>query len=568
MLRSAKPDIQGPKQLKSSEQNLKDMPEWLALVDHYQSTHQVHMREQFNQDSQRFDRFSITLNTILFDYSKNRIDQTTIKLLSKLATACQLSEKIKAMFNGDRINTTEDRSVLHSALRYQGTEPLIVDDVDVRAEVSNELERIKLLCDKVRNGGWLGATGKPITDVVNIGIGGSHLGPQMVTEALKPFAAKNLNMHFVANIDENQINDTLQNLEAASTLFIICSKTFTTQETMLNANTARDWFLSQISDDSQLSKHFVAVSTNLEAALSFGIEQQNVFAIWDWVGGRYSLWSAIGLSVMIAIGMENFKQLLCGAYEIDEHFKTAPFDQNIPVLMGLLGIWYNNFYQSEAMAVLPYCQHLHRFPAYLQQADMESNGKSVNLNGQPIDYSTGPVLFGELGNPSQHAFYQLLHQGTKLVPIDVLTSLSNINGGSKHQDALMSNILAQTEALMRGKTKQEVESELQSANLSPEQINKLSPHKMFPGNRPSNTFLFDQLDPKTLGSLIATYEHKIFVQGVIWNINSFDQWGVELGKQLASNILDELQDRDSVKSFHDCSTSGLMSHYVNYKNTK
>ena len=551
--------------MKFTQQNLKNMPEWQALVEHYQATRHDHMRDQFNQDTKRFDNFSVSLNTILFDYSKNRIDQTTIELLTKLTTACQLPEKIKAMFDGDKINSTENRSVLHTALRYQGSEPLVVDGIDVHAEVSNELERIKPLCAKIRNGDWLGATGKPITDVVNIGIGGSHLGPQMVTEALKPFVADNLNMHFVANIDENQIDDTLRNLEADTTLFIVCSKTFTTQETMLNANTARSWFLSRIGDESQLAKHFIAVSTNLEAALIFGIERQNIFTMWDWVGGRYSLWSAIGLSVMIAIGMDKFEQLLCGAHEVDQHFKTAPFDKNIPVLMGMLGIWYNNFYQSETCAVLPYCQHLHRFPSYLQQADMESNGKSVDLNGMAVDYSTGPVLFGELGNPGQHAFYQLLHQGTKLVPIDVLTSLSNISGESKHQDALMSNVLAQTEALMRGKTKQEVESELQSANLSTEQIRDLSTHKVFSGNRPSNTFLFDQLDPKTLGSLIAMYEHKIFVQGVIWNINSFDQWGVELGKQLATNILGELEELESTKSNHDSSTSGLINHYLQHR---
>lgn len=543
------------------------MPEWQALVEHYQSTRHVHMREQFNQDEKRFDHFSASLNDILFDYSKNRIDQTTIELLIKLANTCKLPEQTKAMFAGDKINSTENRSVLHTALRYRGDESLIIDNVDVHAQVLGELEKIKPLCAKIRKGNWLGATGKPITDIVNIGIGGSHLGPQMVTEALRPFVAKNLNMHFVANIDENQIDDTLRDLKVDTTLFIVCSKTFTTQETMLNANTARDWFLSQIDDESQLAKHFVAVSTNLEAALSFGIERQNIFAMWDWVGGRYSLWSAIGLSVMIAIGMDSFEQLLCGAHEVDEHFKTEPFDKNIPVLMGLLGIWYNNFYESEAMAVLPYCQHLHRFPAYLQQADMESNGKSVNLNGSTIDYSTGPVLFGELGNPGQHAFYQLLHQGTKLVPVDVLTSLSNISGESKHQDALMSNILAQTEALMRGKTEAEVQAELQSESLSPEQIRELSSHKVFSGNRPSNTFLFDQLDPKTLGSLIAMYEHKIFVQGVIWNINSFDQWGVELGKQLASEILSEFDNslEYATETNHDSSTDGLMKHYMHQR---
>lgn len=551
---------------------LESMPEWHALLEHYQDTKHHHMRDQFSNEPSRFQNFSLHFDDILFDYSKNRINQQTISLLTQLANACQLPEQIEAMFKGDKINSTENREVLHTALRYQGNKPLMIDSVDVHVEVRNELTRIKSLSEKIRNGDWSGTSGKPITDVVNIGIGGSHLGPQMVTEALKPFVSQHLNMHFVANVDENEIDDVLQQLNPETTLFIICSKTFTTQETMLNANTARAWFLRSIADESQLAKHFVAVSTNLEAALVFGIEQQNVFTMWDWVGGRYSLWSAIGLSVTIAIGFDNFEQLLTGAYEIDQHFQQAPLEKNIPVLMGLLGIWYNNFYSAQSMAVLPYAQHLHRFPAYLQQADMESNGKSVSINGDSFSHSTGPVLFGELGNPGQHAFYQLLHQGTKLVPIDVLAALTNISGENKHQDALMSNVLAQTEALMRGKNKVEVDDELAASGLSQQQARSLSSHKVFSGNRPSNTFLFKKLDPKTLGSLIAMYEHKIFVQGVIWNINSFDQWGVELGKQLATTILSELDVSDSdqpnrTQSNHDSSTVGLIKHYKQHRSS-
>jgi len=523
------------------------------------------MRNQFDSDVDRFSNFSLSLNDILFDYSKNRIDQQTIRLLTELATACNLPENINSMFSGEKINTTEDRAVLHTALRSQKDEPLLIDGIDIRPAIRQQLDKMKLLSDRVRNGQWLGVTDKPITNIVNIGIGGSHLGPQMVTEALKPFVSKSLTMHFVANIDENQIDDVLTKLNPETTLFIICSKTFTTQETMLNANTAKKWFLNKIEDESQLAKHFVAVSTNLQAALEFGIDKENIFTMWDWVGGRYSLWSAIGLSIMIAIGSQNFEQLLIGAYETDEHFQNAPFEENIPVLMGLLGIWYNNFYECETVAILPYSQHLHRFPAYLQQADMESNGKSVSIDGQSIDHSTGAVLFGELGNPGQHAFYQLLHQGTKLVPVDVLAAMSNISGENKHQNALISNVFAQTEALMRGKTKEEVVKELKNNELTSEQIEELTPHKVFSGNKPSNTFLFNKLDPKTLGSLIALYEHKIFVQGIIWNINSFDQWGVELGKQLAKTILNELKEptitNNTRTSKHDCSTSALIDHY-------
>ncbi len=542
--------------------NLESMPEWRALCSHFEQTKAIHMRDQFAEEPNRFDDFSLQLDDLLFDYSKNRINKTTIKLLTDLAEACQLPKRIQDKFAGRKINSTEQRAVLHSALRSSNSSPLVVDGIDIRKEVSEELARIAELSDKIRSGEWLGHTGKPITDVINIGIGGSYLGPQMVTEALQPYCSKDLKLHFVANLDEDQIDDCLAQLNPETSLFIICSKTFTTQETMFNANTARSWFLKQVNNEEMLAKHFVAVSSNLEATLSFGIQPENVFKMWDWVGGRYSIWSAIGVSVMIAIGSDHFAEFLAGAEQVDQHLQTQPFGQNMPVLMGLLGIWYNNFYQAESYAVLPYDQHLHRFPAYLQQADMESNGKSVKLDGDNTNYSTGPIIFGELGNPGQHAFYQLLHQGTKLVPIDVLAAINRVSGENKHQDALISNVLAQTEALMLGKTKPQVQSELEAQGLSQEAIDALLSHKEFAGNRPSNTILYYKLDPKTLGKLIALYEHKIFVQGVIWNINSFDQWGVELGKQLAKNIFSELQDKHSNSaSMHDSSTASLMAYY-------
>ncbi len=553
----------------SQQSRLTSMPQWHALEKHYQQTCKTHMRDQFALDPDRFKNFSIQFEQLLFDYSKNRIDQTTIELLIELANACGLPQQIKNKFSGEKINITEQRAVLHSALRSSDTSPLLLDGINVREEVATELARISEISEKIRTHEWLGYSGQPIRDVVNIGIGGSYLGPQMVTEALKPFSSERLNLHFVANLDEDQIDDCLANLNPETTLFIICSKTFTTQETMFNANSARGWFLSRVDQTEALAKHFIAVSTNLQATQEFGIHNDNVFKMWDWVGGRYSIWSAIGISVMIAIGKDNFLEFLAGAEQVDQHLQTQPLEQNIPVIMALLGIWYNNFYHAESYAVLPYDQHLHRFPAYLQQADMESNGKSVTLDGDEVDYSTGAILFGELGNPGQHAFYQLLHQGTKLVPIDVLAAVNRVSGETKHQDALISNVLAQTEALMLGKTKQQVESELTDQGLSSETISELLPHKEFQGNRPSNTFLYQQLTPRTLGSLIALYEHKIFVQGVIWNINSFDQWGVELGKQLAKTILSELQQTGQAEQSdheqHDCSTTNLMAHYLTHR---
>jgi glucose-6-phosphate isomerase len=438
----------------------------------------------------------------------------------------------------------------------------MVEGVDINPEIKQERKRVYQLAQKIRTREWRGATNQAITDIVNIGIGGSHLGPLMVTEALKSHSLHDINIHFVSNIDENHINDTLEYLNPETTFFIIASKTFTTQDTMVNAETARQWYIRKLGSDEHINRHFSAVTSNVKLATEFGIDEENIFKMWDWVGGRYSLWSAIGLSIVIAIGYEQFDELLEGAYEVDQHFRNTPLEKNIPVMMALLGVWYNNFFDAQSMAVLPYDQHLHRFPAYLQQADMESNGKYVDRDGADVDYTTGPVLFGEIGIAGQHAFFQLLHQGTKLVPADILAPVYSFKCIARHHRALMSNVFAQTEALMKGKTKEEAYEELKAKGLSEDEINQLLPYKIFPGNRPTSTFLFDTLDPKTLGSIIALYEHKIFVQGVIWNINSFDQWGVELGKQLATSILHELNDTDEVNT-HDSSTNGLINHYKN-----
>jgi glucose-6-phosphate isomerase len=533
---------------------------WSALQTHYDEIKDHHMREMFENDKRRFDKYSLQLNDILYDFSKNRINDKTLSLLLELADQAGLSSWIKSMFDGEPINHTEHRAVLHTALRNQGSQSLVIEGEDILADVRQELERVKQLAEKIRTRKWRGVSNQPITDVVNIGIGGSHLGPLMVTEALRPYALHDLNVHFVSNIDENHINDTLEYLAPETTLFIIASKTFTTQDTMVNAETARQWYISQMGSDEYIERHFCAVTSNITLAKEFGISEDNIFKMWDWVGGRYSLWSAIGLSIVIAIGSEQFDELLQGAYEVDQHFKNTPLNENIPVIMALLGIWYNNFFNAQTMAILPYDQHLHRFPSYLQQADMESNGKYVDRAGQEVDYTTGPVIFGEIGIAGQHAFFQLLHQGTKLVPADILAPVYSFRCIARHHRALMSNVFAQTEALMRGKTEQEAREELQRQGLGAEKIEQLLPYKVFPGNRPTSTLLFDTLDPKTLGSIIALYEHKIFVQGIIWNINSFDQWGVELGKQLAKSILDELNDTERVVS-HDSSTNGLINHY-------
>lgn len=539
---------------------LKRSNAWLALMEHYDEIKHVHMRDMFKGDPERFDKYSIELNDILYDYSKNRIDDKTVKLLLQLATEVDLPLWIEKMFSGEPINNTEHRAVLHTALRNKGTEPVIVDGVDIMPEIKLERERVKSLAEKIRTRKWRGATNQPITDVVNIGIGGSHLGPMMVNQALRPYALHDLNVHFVSNVDENHINDTLEYLNPETTFFIIASKTFTTQDTMVNAETARQWYINKLGDDKHLARHFSAVTSNVILAKEFGIDEDNIFKMWDWVGGRYSLWSAIGLSIVISIGSDCFDELLEGAYDVDQHFRNAPLDENIPVMMALLGVWYNNFFEAQSMAVLPYDQHMHEFPSYLQQADMESNGKYIDRNGEEVDYTTGPVIFGEIGIAGQHAFFQLLHQGTKLVPADILSPVYSFRCIARHHRALMSNVFAQAEALMLGKTEQEVHEELKSEGLSEDEINQLLPYKVFPGNRPTSTLLFDTLDPKTLGSIIALYEHKIFVQGVIWNINSFDQWGVELGKKLAKNILNELNDADPIQA-HDSSTNGLINRY-------
>jgi glucose-6-phosphate isomerase len=533
---------------------------WKELKDHFEEINHLHMRDMFAGDPGRFDRFSLSLDEILFDYSKNIITSETMDILFRLADECDISDWIQKMFNGEHINHTENRAVLHTALRNRSDQTVLVDGVDVMPEIREEHERVKKLAEAIRTRSWRGYLNQPITDIVNIGIGGSHLGPLMVTEALRPYSLHDLNIHFVSNIDENHINDTLEFLNPETTFFIIASKSFTTQDTMVNAETARQWYVNKAGDDSLIHRHFSAVTSNTEAAVKFGIDDDNIFRMWDWVGGRYSLWSAIGLSIVIAIGQDNFDELLRGGYEADQHFKNAPLNENIPVIMGLLGIWYNNFFDAQTMAVLPYDQHLHKFPSYLQQADMESNGKCIDYDGQPVDYTTGPVLFGEIGIAAQHAFFQLLHQGTKLVPADILAPVSNVHCIARHHRALMSNVFAQTEALMKGKAGEEAYEELKKSGLDEDAIKALLPYKIFPGNRPTSTFLFNKLDPATLGSIIALYEHKIFVQGVIWKINSFDQWGVELGKQLATGILEELDSEQDVDT-HDSSTNGLINYY-------
>ncbi|MGW8221340.1 MAG: glucose-6-phosphate isomerase [Syntrophobacteria bacterium] len=539
---------------------LTSLSAWKSLERHHQEVHSILMRDLFARDPERFDRFSLRLGDILFDYSKNRLTEKTVELLIELARQAGLDEKITAMFAGEKINNTEDRAVLHVALRNRSNRPILVDGEDVMVQVNGVLERMRTFSEAVRSGEWKGYSGKTITDVVNIGIGGSDLGPQMVTAALAHYAAPTLRSHFVSNIDGTHLAETLKQTSPDTTLFIIASKTFTTQETMTNATSARAWFLSAAKDDAAVAKHFVAVSTNTAAVAKFGIDPANMFEFWDWVGGRYSLWSAIGLSIVLAIGMDRFAELLSGAHKVDEHFRTAPFEENIPVIMGLLGIWYNNFFGAETHAILPYDQYLYRFPAYFQQGDMESNGKSVTRDGERADYSTGPIIWGEPGTNGQHAFYQLIHQGTKLIPCDFLAPARSLNPLGNHHDILISNFLAQTEALMKGKTEEEVKTELEGSGLSGEELENLIAAKTFEGNRPSNSLLFKELTPETLGCLIALYEHKIFTQGVIWNINSFDQMGVELGKQLAKTIEKELQGNEPAFS-HDSSTNGLINYY-------
>ncbi len=538
---------------------LSSSPAWKALEQHYREIRGLHMRDLFAQDAGRFERFSLRFGDILCDYSKNRITDATMPLLFDLALQANLGGKIEAMFSGQKINVTENRAVLHIALRNRSNRPILVDGVDVMPEVNRVLGKMRRFSDSVRSGGWKGYTGKPIRDIVNIGIGGSDLGPKMVTLALAHYVRPDLNFHFVSNVDGTDLAETLKRIDPETTLFLIASKTFTTQETMMNARSARRWFLEAARDESAVAKHFAALSTNTAKVTEFGIDPENMFEFWDWVGGRYSLWSAIGLSIALAIGMDGFEALLTGAHRVDEYFRTASFEQNIPVIMGLLGIWYNNFFGAQTHAILPYDQYLSRFSAYFQQGDMESNGKSVTLDGEWVDYSTGPILWGEPGTNGQHAFYQLIHQGTKLIPCDFLAPARTLNPLGEHHTVLMANFFAQTEALMKGKTPDEVRAEFAAAgNSSPPE--SLVTAKTFEGNKPSNSFLFQRMTPETLGSLIALYEHKIFTQGVIWNINSFDQWGVELGKQLAKVIEPELAG-DAPVTGHDSSTNGLINAY-------
>ncbi|QJD95761.1 glucose-6-phosphate isomerase [Mucilaginibacter robiniae] len=529
------------------------------LTDYFSEIEPQQLKDLFISDSQRFSKFSIQFEDFLFDYSKNRVDDKVIALLVQLAKECRLNDAIEAMFNGEAINVTENRPVLHTTLRNQSNEPVYVEGKDVMPEVNAVLQQMKTFSEAVISGEWKGYTGKPITDVVNIGIGGSDLGPVMVTEALKAYKTR-LNLHFVSNVDGTHIAETLRWVNAETTLFLIASKTFTTQETMANAHSARQWFLDSGAQEADIAKHFAALSTNSAAVAKFGIDTQNMFVFWDWVGGRYSLWSAIGLSIALGIGFDNFEHLLGGAHAMDQHFRNTDFEQNLPVIAALLGIWYNNFFGAESQAILPYDQYMHRFAAYFQQGDMESNGKYVDRNGEVVDYQTGPIIWGEPGTNGQHAFYQLIHQGTKLIPCDFIAPAQTHNPVGEHHTLLLSNFFAQTEALMNGKTYEEAAAELKAAGKSPEEIEKLAPFKVFEGNRPTNSILAKKITPRVLGSLVAMYEHKIFVQGIIWNIYSFDQWGVELGKQLAGKILPELRTEDKITS-HDSSTNGLINQY-------
>lgn len=529
------------------------------LTDHYIDIVSKSLKELFESDNQRFEKFSLQFEEILLDYSKNRIDEQTLALLQQLARECGVNKAIEAMYSGEEINVTEGRPVLHIALRNRSNTPVYVDGKDVMPDVNRVLDHMKEFSEAIISGSWTGYTGKAITDVVNIGIGGSDLGPVMVTEALKAYK-NHLTMHFVSNVDGTHIAETLKTVNPETTLFLIASKTFTTQETMGNAHSARDWFIENGGKDEDVAKHFAALSTNTEGVEKFGIDTKNMFEFWDWVGGRYSLWSAIGLSISLSVGFDNFVQLLEGAHAMDNHFKTAPLEQNLPATLALVGIWHNNFFEAETQAILPYDQYMHRFAAYFQQGDMESNGKHVDRNGKEVDYQTGPVIWGEPGTNGQHAFYQLIHQGTKLIPCDFIAPAQSHNPLGEHHNMLLSNFFAQTEALMNGKTEEVVIDELKKAGKTEEEISKIAPFKVFEGNRPTNSILVKKITPHTLGSLIAMYEHKIFVQGIIWNIYSFDQWGVELGKQLAGKILPELKD-DSKISSHDSSTNGLINQY-------
>jgi len=538
-------------------------PAWKALQEHFEAIKDVQMRDLFAADGQRFQHFSHTFDTLLFDFSKHRITTKTQELLLELAAQCGVPEAIEAMFAGEKINETEDRAVLHIALRRSANKSLPFAGHDVMTDVNRVRRQMRRFSDALLDGNWKGYMGTPITDIVNIGIGGSDLGPVMVTEALKPYW-RTITPHFVSNIDGTHLAETLKKLQPATTLFMIASKTFTTQETMTNAHSARDWFLQDAGDPEHIKKHFVAISTNHQGVEDFGIDPQNMFPFWDWVGGRYSLWSAIGLPIACTIGYEHFRELLAGAEAMDNHFRTIPLARNIPVIAALLGVWYNNFFGTTSHCILPYDQYLHRFAAYFQQGDMESNGKSVDRNGHPVHYQTGPIIWGEPGTNGQHAFYQLIHQGTRLIPCDFIAPAISHNPLGDHHEKLLANFFAQTQALMNGKTAEDVQKELHQAGKNDEEIAALLPYKVFEGNRPTTSILMQKVTPRALGSLIAFYEHKIFVQGIIWNIYSFDQWGVELGKQLAKAILPELTTPEKITN-HDSSTNGLVNAFKKMK---
>ena len=542
-------------------QRLTEMNAWQALTDQRRSWEGRSLRGAFAIDPDRFTRFSLEFDGLLFDYSKQLIDEETMELLCDLARARNLEAQREAMFSGEKINRSEGRAVLHTALRNRSDQPVFVDGNDVMPDVREVLGRMRRFCQQVRSGGWRGYSSKRITDVVNIGIGGSDLGPKMACAALTPYISAGLRSHFVSNVDASDLVETLKNLQAETTLFVIVSKTFTTQETLANAYSARNWFIDQGGNMEEIARHFVAVSTNERLVREFGIDPENMFGFWDWVGGRYSLWSAVGLALALAIGFDNFEEMLDGGFAVDEHFRNAPFSQNIPVLMALLGVWNSNFWGAASQAVLPYDQYLHRFPAYLQQLEMESNGKRVTVTGDDVDYSTGPILWGEPGTNGQHAFYQLIHQGTQIVPCDFIAPVHSHHHLGPHHPILLANVFAQAEALMRGKSAAEVEAEMAAKGMEAEEIADLLPHRVFPGNRPSSTILVEKITPRTLGMLIALYEHKVFVQGAIWGLNSFDQWGVELGKQLAGAILPELVSAGPVTA-HDASTNGLINWYL------
>ncbi|MCQ2706603.1 glucose-6-phosphate isomerase [Helicobacter pylori] len=533
------------------------------LLKHYEEIKEMHMRDWFSKDKERASRYFVQLESLSLDYSKNRLNDTTLKLLFELAKDCSLKEKIEAMFKGEKINTTEKRAVLHTALRSLNDTEILLDNMEVLKSVRSVLKRMRAFSDSVRSGKRLGYTNQVITDIVNIGIGGSDLGALMVCTALKRYGHPRLKMHFVSNVDGTQILDVLEKINPASTLFIVASKTFSTQETLTNALTARKWFVERSGDEKHIAKHFVAVSTNKEAVQQFGIDEHNMFEFWDFVGGRYSLWSAIGLSIMIYLGKKNFNALLKGAYLMDEHFRNAPFESNLPVLMGLIGVWYINFFQSKSHLIAPYDQYLRHFPKFIQQLDMESNGKRISKKGETIPYDTCPVVWGDMGINAQHAFFQLLHQGTHLIPIDFIASLDKKPNAKGHHEILFSNVLAQAQAFMKGKSYEEALGELLSKGLDKDEAKDLAHHRVFFGNRPSNILLLEKISPSNIGALVALYEHKVFVQGVIWDINSFDQWGVELGKELAVPILQELEGHKS-NAYFDSSTNHLIELYKNY----